>query len=419
MQLKLTSLFSIAAGFLMGALVMEAGPDEVIFPPQDIPIQFTHDYHTRKPAEGEDGAKVDGEGLSCDFCHENVGTSTAAAERDIPSHGSCDSCHDEWIGDEAKPAAPELCAKCHTDPNVTVSTNARAKLDIPDPNLIFPHKTHVEAGVACTDCHSDVPSKTVATRDDYPTMDRCIACHEAKGAPTTCTTCHLSLPSGRLQTQFKQGELAPRRLHAFAIHDAEFLRDHSAPAKRDKAYCASCHLESFCLDCHDGVGRDVRYHPGDWLSQHFIRAKKDDYRCQSCHRVQTFCIDCHVRSGVASVTIDALVPRTPSEASRRTIRKDDSGMATGPHPMTADGWLNPASRNFHGFFAQRNIRSCASCHQEQTCITCHMSARTPFGPTLGGNPHGPNAARLKGSTASNRSARMCLKCHSPSDPNWR
>jgi hypothetical protein len=75
------------------------------------------------------------------------------------------------------------------------------------------------------------------------------------------------------------------------------------------------------------------------------------------------------------------------------VRVNDSGLATGPHPMSADGWLNPGSRNFHGFFAQRSIQSCASCHQEQYCLTCHASGFGTGGPSRGGNPHGPNPER--------------------------
>jgi hypothetical protein len=410
----LTPLLFIAAGVSTGALVLEAGPDEVVFPRQEIPIYFTHDYHTRKPVDG-----LDGEGLSCDFCHENVGTSTHGSDRDIPGHGTCETCHEDWIGTAAKPAAAELCAKCHTDPNITISTHAQAKMVIPDPNINFAHKSHVDAGVACVKCHNNVPKKGVATRDDYPTMDRCIACHQQEGISTDCKTCHFVLPSGKLQLEFHEGKLSPQRLHAFAIHDAEFEKDHAAAVKRDKEYCSSCHMESFCVQCHDGVGRTMRYHPGDWLSVHFMKAKQDETRCQSCHRVQTFCIDCHVKSGVASVNPGALVTGL-AEQTRRTVRTNGA-VAIGPHPMRADGWLAPTSKNFHGFFVQRNVRACASCHQENFCVTCHMSGAGTFQPLdqRGGNPHGPNPQRLKGSTAGSKTARMCLKCHSPLDPNWR
>jgi hypothetical protein len=167
---------------------------------------------------------------------------------------------------------------------------------------------------------------------------------------------------------------------------------------------------------------------------HGIRAKIDDYRCQACHQLQSYCFDCHVRSGVATVgtTVhDAYGVQGPA-FGRRTIRGLTIGgqfVPTGPHAMAEDGWLNPKSKNFHGFLAQRNIKACVSCHQEQFCITCHKSrVPNPDGtiPPLsagrfqfGGNPHGPNPQRLRGSDARNHNARMCLKCHSPLDPSWR
>ena len=401
-----------SSAVLTGAAFFESGPDPVIFPRQQVPIYFNHDYHVRKPAPGSTDK---GEGLACDFCHENVGDQTEAKGQDIPGHSSCDSCHGEWIGEAGRPAPRAECARCHKDLAGPTETATRAgSLVIPPPNIIFAHKTHVDAKIACTDCHARVPSKTVATRDDYPTMDRCIACHKERGVSTACKTCHLSGPSGRLITHLPSGELEPRRLHSFAIHSGEFLRNHAIPAQRQKDYCASCHSEADCLQCHDGVSRDVRYHPGDWISTHSIRSRKDDPRCQSCHRVQSFCLDCHVRSGVATVSaLDATIVR-------RTVRRDAAGKVDGPHPMSDAGWLDPTSKNFHGFHAQRSIQACASCHQEQYCLSCHSSSfpGTP-GTSQGANPHGPNPQRLRGSSAQKHNARMCLKCHSALDPGWR
>ncbi|MCA9553165.1 MAG: cytochrome c3 family protein [Myxococcales bacterium] len=400
---KLTCILGLAV-LTTGAVFFEGGPDEVVYPRQTIPVYFNHDYHVRKPDEAKG---ITGEGLDCQFCHENVGDSETSADRDIPGHGSCDTCHDEWIGDEDEPAPTKECARCHKDLAAGTTTTA-ARLSVPTPNLIFPHKRHVEAEVKCTECHKNVPDKTVATRDDYPTMDRCIACHEERDAPVTCQTCHPSGVNGRLVTRYAEGELKPRRLHVAAIHDADFLHDHAVPARRGPEYCDSCHEKKDCTSCHDGVGWDARYHPGDWIGQHSLRARKDDFRCQSCHRAQTFCFNCHLASGVASGgSVAAIV-------QHRTVRVDPGTNApVGPHPMTADGWLDPVSRNFHGFHAQRNIRACASCHQEQYCTTCHAVGG------IGGNPHGPNPERLRGNTASKRNARACLKCHSPSDPSWR
>lgn len=393
--------FVLVSTSATAAVFFEAGPDPAIFPPQQIPIYFNHDYHVRKPDEA---TGVQGEGLRCTFCHEKAGDELTAAETDIPGHSSCDSCHGEWIDD----APVKECARCHKDLDPTGTSSKAAGLTIPPANIKFAHQSHTKAGVECTSCHNNVPNKAVATRDDYPTMDRCVACHLEKQVSVECQTCHLTQPSGRLQTQFASGVLQPNRYHVAAVHQGNFLKDHAVPAQRDKAYCQKCHSESDCLQCHDGVGRDARFHPGDFISTHFMQGKKDDSRCESCHNFQQFCLNCHVKSGVATVGDALNVP------TRKTIRVDGTGAHVGPHPMSADGWLTPTSRNFHGFFAQRNIRSCASCHQEQYCITCHGS-----GTGAGGNPHGPNPQRLKGNTASLRAARACLKCHDPADSSWR
>ncbi len=389
----------------MGAAFFEAGPDEIIFPLQTIPLNFDHAFHLRS---ADEAAGIEGAGLGCDDCHENISESDKSEDRDIPGHDTCENCHD--MDETDKPAESKQCTMCHADLAAKTTTTAKA-MSLPSPNLKFSHLKHIKADIACLQCHKNVIDKKLATRDDYPTMDRCIECHEEKGAPTTCITCHLSTPQGRVQTEYAEGKLKPNRLFVSAIHDSAFLKGHAAPAQRDPKLCESCHTKQDCLQCHDGTARDVRYHPGDWIAVHPLRARKDDYRCQSCHRLQTFCADCHVRTGIAAVGADL-----GKRFERTTIRSNRVGKPQGPHPMTADGWLNPTSRNFHGFHAQRNIRSCVACHQEQFCVSCHGSNIQGSG---GANPHGPNPQRLKGNTASKRNARACLKCHYPSDDRWQ
>ena len=408
----------LATVALTGAgLFWERGPDTVIYPKQRIPIFMPHNLHVR---EGDEKRGIKGAGLDCDYCHEKVAESVKSSDRDIPGHEVCEDCHDDWIGDwQPGQTAPAMgCARCHTDIDIDASRTATTagRMFIPQPNITFPHKNHMAAGLACAQCHRNVAFKTVATRDDYPTMDRCLDCHRDSKVSVECKTCHQMRVTGTIVTNYRSGQLKPQRYHSFAIHDASFLRDHAVPAQKDRVFCANCHAESDCLQCHDGVARNVKYHPADWLSTHFLRARKDDFRCESCHRLQSFCLTCHIRSGVATV----VAPEDPANVLRRTIRVDGdpvSGPPNGPHPM-GDAWLLPTSRNFHGFHAQRNIRSCVGCHQEQYCIQCHGSAFGNRGPT-GINPHGPNPQRLRGSTASKRNARVCLKCHQPDDPSWR
>ncbi len=396
----------------------ELGPAKAIYPPQQIPLNFPHDFHTR---EADEAKGIQGQGLDCDFCHENISESKLSSDRDIPGHDVCENCHGDWIGEEDEPAAAGDCARCHDNmtkaaKKKTKTASAALSMVLPAPHIKFAHEKHIEAGHKCVECHSNVPKKRLATRDDLPTMDRCIDCHQKKKVSVECQTCHLTNKQGKVITKFPEGELKPQRYHSFALHDADFLRDHAVPAMKDKAFCESCHTTNECLACHDGIARDQRYHPAAWLAQHSIRAKKDDFRCQSCHQLQNFCRNCHVRSGVA------IAGTLPNPRQRLTVRRSDpsqaSSPAVGPHPMAANGWLNPQSRNFHGFHAQRNIRACASCHQEQYCATCHASSFGNRGGS-GVNPHGPNPQRLKGSLAAKQNARACLKCHSAFDSRWR
>ena len=44
----------LLGGVTAGAVVWEGGADPDIYPPQRIPIKFTHDYHTRKPSDVTD-----------------------------------------------------------------------------------------------------------------------------------------------------------------------------------------------------------------------------------------------------------------------------------------------------------------------------------------------------------------------------
>ena len=94
--MRLSALFLVV--HMMFGAFFEEGPHEAMFPKQKIPIRFDHEYHVRAPDESKG---LQGEGLSSTFCHENVSSSKVSSDRDIPGHGSCDTCHDE-VEDQAK-----------------------------------------------------------------------------------------------------------------------------------------------------------------------------------------------------------------------------------------------------------------------------------------------------------------------------
>jgi hypothetical protein len=91
-------------------------------------------------------------------------------------------------------------------------------------------------------------------------------------------------------------------------HSNRFASSHRFYASRDQAVCQTCHLPSFCADCHadrDEIKPSDKFkdqpertlpHRGDYLTRHKIDGKinpalcykchgrKNDRRCQECHR---------------------------------------------------------------------------------------------------------------------------------------
>jgi hypothetical protein len=126
-------------------------------------------------------------------------------------------------------------------------------------------------------------------------------------------------------------------------------------------------------------------------------------RCNSCHRAQSFCIECHQRSGVTL------------SGPHRNIR--NRGRFHPPKSVWTDG---PRSRRHHAWEAQRNLSACVGCHTERDCATCHATTEVGgrgSGLTTGKvvNPHPPGfLRRCRRALAQN--ARPCLVCHQPADP---
>ena len=68
----------------------------------------------------------------------------------------------------------------------------------------------------------------------------------------------------------------------------------------------------------------------------------------------------------------------------------------------------PAS---HSFQAKRNIRTCVSCHREESCLACHSTDPTRGADLLAPRPNFGATARCRFLSARNR--RACIKCHAP------
>jgi hypothetical protein len=346
---------------LLLMIVVFASPSEVIFPSQQLPLRFSHQKHLAK-------------GVACDFCHEKAPGSKRAADNLIPDEEVCTTCHPvDREHPERVARSATACSFCHP-------AGIDRRVVIPPPNLRFDHSIHVQKGVPCTHCH-DMNRVDVATRAQLPEMSQCLRCHDsARGlfhAPSRCSTCHLTQPDNTLVQVFASGSLRPSGKIRGDAHTLDFRLHHAQVAQNEEKYCASCHRQDFCQACHNGVLKPFDFHGNDYVSRHPIDARRNDPDCNACHRRQSFCLTCHERLGVVDL------------------------------------------RTGHAWQAQRNLRQCVACHRQETCLECHASSSLggPVAGKMSVNPHPPDwAGSIRCQSLADRNVRMCLRCHSYTDP---
>jgi c(7)-type cytochrome triheme protein len=390
------------------------GPSPLIYPAETIPIRFDHAAHARL-------------GATCAGCHTAAEGSTNAADSLLPGEAACRGCHAIDRAQPDKPApkgkATGRCDACHADAaghtwTPTAVWTEPPRIELAAPNLKFNHRLHATRGLACALCHPTAAAASApVTRADLPTMASCLACHDGKQVSARCGACHPTEPDGRLRTNLLTAAtiaagattlLEPSgSLRGIDAHGPTFRRDHAA-AGRDESYCLSCHRRSECVDCHGGVVKPPDIHPADYVTLHVPDARRNVPDCSSCHRLQTFCVGCHQRTGVAADSTSGL----PEERAANPF-----GTGTGIKQFHPAGWARDVAGavittprpTSHSVQAKRNIRACASCHREESCLECHSAD-----PTRGINfsPHGPNfGATARCRFLAKRNQRVCLKCH--------
>jgi hypothetical protein len=374
-----------------GSFDPDDGPSDVIYPAQHVTVRFNHAKHLTQEV-----------GATCKTCHAAAYRSGSAQDSLIPKGEICDACHnsDHTTPSAVKPGDDAIgqCAFCHQGYKAS-DGNAVAELALPRANLNFSHKAHVDRNIGCAQCHGAVDQLELATRDQLPRMNGCFHCHQmpdsaSRGeAKSACDTCHLRGDRGTvIKTMYASGTLLPPRWLHNAAHTPDFIERHKWVAADDSRFCANCHKEDFCTDCHDGRVRPRSIHPSDYLNMHPIEARMGTEKCTSCHREQSFCLDCHLRVGVAQ--------SSPAGAK-------DSGRFHPPKSVWSDP---PRKPGHHAFEAERNLNACVSCHTERDCVSCHGA----LGVGAGFDPH-RNGFVAGCATQFRRNPRPCFVCHEPSD----
>jgi hypothetical protein len=328
--------------------------------------------------------------LRCDRCHQGATDSEDSSDILTPTEESCVGCHAAQITRDD--ASPERCGYCHEGYGTGRGRTGDRAVRLPqrsEPRIRFSHRLHAREGIRCLDCHEGVDEDHDAPGARHlPTMRSCHRCHGgiSPSAPDACATCHVTLPDGRLRSRFPEGELDPPAWLFDMNHDRDFLVRHRWVGADNGDKCAACHEENDCTDCHDGRVRPVqRVHPNDYLTTHPQMARRDLPQCTSCHSTQNFCMECHARLGISSVS-------APDVSSPSRYHPPQSVWVRGP--------------NLHGREARRSMTTCVSCHAERDCIDCHGVA----GIGAGISPH-PSGFRAQCGRLLRHNPRACRSCH--------
>jgi hypothetical protein len=161
-RLALLALVSLAA---LGAVLL-ARPGAAQAPKQ--PLAFSHKVHAGDYQ------------IACQYCHADARRSTYAG---IPSVKRCMGCHQ--IVAAQLPEVQKLQGYFKDGKPVEwVRVHKLAGF------VHFPHKRHVQKGLACQECHGPVQTMAEVGQVAPLTMGWCVQCHSERQGPLDCVTCH-------------------------------------------------------------------------------------------------------------------------------------------------------------------------------------------------------------------------------------
>ena len=132
------------------------------------PIPFSHKVHAGS-------LKV-----ACKMCHPSPDPGEMMT---IVAASRCMQCHSAIKTDS--PAIQKLAAFAKNDREIKWARVYQV------PSYVnFSHRSHLEAGTTCEDCHGKVAQRDVLNREGDISMGGCMNCHRLKKVSIDCTFCH-------------------------------------------------------------------------------------------------------------------------------------------------------------------------------------------------------------------------------------
>lgn len=374
--------------------------------PREGNLRFQHGFHEA----------LFGDMVTCEGCHTTPGDVRMAVSGDIQLT-TCWTCHQA-----TEHQIDAQCATCHVPlAESGLSVDHIARFPMPGDHgaatwLLEDHGSLASEGTGrcstchtanrCVACHVDTEKDPIQAMQVAPegmelpptwaryqppashssagwldehrgsaSRGECGTCHTSND----CQACHVSPAPAVVQSLVSSEEsVAPGvRLegHAPSSHESLFFMDsHPVLGASNGGQCATCHVERFCVECHDGPS-DGGYHPPDFVARHPAEAFGQDTECATCHNTQAFCRSCHLEAGFGST----------------------GRLGPGYHDAQSLWLLR------HGQAARQNLETCVSCHAQNDCTQCHS--------VVGAFKVSPHSSDFDARSAWDRSPTTCLACH--------
>lgn len=388
-------------------------------------LKFGHDMVSLMPRQTPSGSRD----LTCQDCHSAPGEPWMSVRRATPQ--VCLACH-------APPgtqhlAADTLCQTCHIPLTRAASLRPADVAAFPAPDShrqpdfvsreghgrlartgsdsVAQSCTVCHSRDFCVTCHVDAPEQAPIqalaadtrglaivvrlqrpashTQGDFLSRHGSLVRADAKQCATchtreSCLVCHA--PSQQVASALYargpgRGPGAQTVRRPPDSHGQNFAARHGPAASAKTSYCAGCHVQTDCFQCHrQNAGTATAYHPSDFLSRHPAAAYARDNNCSDCHNTAQFCTSCHKSAGLVAT----------------------SPLRGGYHDANHYFLMN------HGQAARQSLETCTSCHVEQDCLKCHSAMQGRHF-----NPHGPG---FDAETLRRKNPQMCAACHGTNIP---
>jgi hypothetical protein len=299
----------------------------------------------------------------------------------------CSACHaGVATGEDAKvyPAAA-TCRNCHNGRDEKeVSWTSAAKR--PN-NLRFSHREHERKAalenevVGCASCHATARD-TAWMRVGRSRAEGCIACHEHRASDhlaeaSVCRTCHVTLVEARA--------LPVNRIAAFPKPSSHakpnFAAAHAPSSDAAVAQCATCHARESCARCHPNASKvaSISRLGTDARVAELMRGLAALYPTPASHQSTEWAIahGPNAKSEVSSCA-NCHTQSTCTSCHRGGVASKSIAML--PSPAANDGpgvkvtpsKVHPgAFAKTHGSTAASGRLDCAGCHTNRECTSCH------------------------------------------------